>query len=200
MRMSFLIKSFLSLLCFILSIIVAASALADINWKEMSDEEVVKEINAGLVEYLRRGENKFELGQPVLIQTEDGSYTLTIDGAHILHSTLLDRLASEKGSDCVVISVQGVCDNIDWLPYKSLNYDYTDTYQIQKAIVVMQDGFALEILGLSGAVEDGMYEVGAEIKAGVKKRISMLYYALKDAGPIGVVVPGCNKPVVINLE
>lgn len=172
-------------------------ALAEINWAEMTDEEIEKEIALAKEELMSRHEDAFELGVPILIKNKYGSYLFTLDGAHILGEKW-EKTAKEKSDDCVMISIQGVCENIDcrWLG----DHDYIPNYQIQLDIhVADQDGFSLEMYDISGG-DDGKYEVGANTDVGEMKRVSLIYFAYLDNTSISVSIPDYDGSVELELK
>lgn len=170
--------------------------LADINWAEMSNEEIEMELAAGKQELLSRKQSEFELGVPIFIENKYGSYLFTLHGAHILGEHW-EKPAKEKGDDCIMISVQGVCENIDC---RWLGDEYVPNYQLQLDIrVTDQDGFSLEPYDISGG-DDGRYEVGAETGVGEMKRVSLIYYAYSDNTSIHIAIPGYEGSIELELQ
>ena len=158
-------------------------------------------------------ENAFAMNVPVLIKNEYGSYRFTLEGAHILSGEWEQIAQMYHTDDCMIISVQGVCDNIDckWLNDR----DYIPNVQIQKDIKVTdQEEFSLESFGftmedfgmpreafsLMGGFRDGRYEVFAETAPGQKKRVSLIYFAFKENTSVIVSVPGYDGSVEIELK
>ena len=169
--------------------------------------------NSEKQEALSGGENDFAMNAPMLIKNEYGSYRFTLEGAHILSGEWEQIAQMYHTDDCMIISVQGVCDNIDckWLN----NRDYIPNVQIQKDIKVTdQEDFSLESFGLTmedfgmpreafslmGGFRDGRYEVFAETAPGQKKRVSLIYFAFKENTSVIVSVPGYDGSVEIELK
>ncbi len=188
----------LILMCGLLLCLFASQAMAEINWAAMSNEDIEKELQAGKKELLSRGGDVFELGKPILIEDKHGTYLFTLDGAHIIEGSKWEKAANKKSADCVMISLQGVCENIDcnWWG----DYGYVPAYQIQQDIVVADpEGFSLEVYDASNG-EDGRYEVGAHIDVGTKKRVSMIFYAFTDTTSVFVSIPGHDGIVEIKIK
>lgn len=184
-------------MCGLLLCLLASQALAEINWADMPNEDIERELQIGRKELLSRGGDVFELRKPILIEDKYGTYLFTLDGAHIVEGSIWEKMANKKSADCVMISLQGVCENIDcnWC-----GDTYVPVYQIQKDIVVAdQEGFSLEVLDISSG-EDGRYEVGAHTDVGTKKRVSMIFYAFTDTTSILVSIPGHDGIVEVKIK
>lgn len=170
----------------LLMVMLVPSAIAEVDWSAMSDEEIRSEIQAGQKELMSRDSNEFKIGEPVIIRNKYGSYYFTLVGAHTTETD--SYLKKDKGEDAVVVCVQAVCENIDCNTYSN---NYISNYYIQSEDIRVadQERFSLEILDYTG-VDDGRYEVCAHTSAGEKRRISLTYFAYSDTTSIIVSIPG----------
>ena len=193
-------KAFVSILLVTFAfLLIATVALAEIDWASMTDEEIIAELEAGEAELARRTNSLLELGKPITIVNEYGSYVFTVENAHMLNNDYWNyklEVNHRKNDETVALSVQGVVENIDcrWLN----DYDYIPNYQIQKDMIVT-DHDGLESYNASNG-EDGRYEVGAETSPGEKKRVSLIYLVNINTSEVSVSFKGYEGTITIPLE
>ncbi|MBQ6325370.1 MAG: hypothetical protein IJI26_04810 [Clostridia bacterium] len=174
-------------------------AMAEIDWNDMTDEEICSEIEKAQGELGKRriDSSSIELGVPFYIEKKDGLYLFTIENAHILNSERWKRAAIEHaGDDCIIISVQGIIENVS---YDDWDGKIGYTTFINDISVIDQDGFTLESYNISGG-DDGKYEVGAFIRIGEKARVSLPYYAYIDTETVTIKVPEHEGEIFFSLR
>lgn len=122
-----------------------------------------------------------KLGEKIRISNSHGEYEFQIDNAQILdwpHHTK-DRPGT------IIVTLQGILENLS----SSGSYkDAISTYDLanNEFIVTDQEGFALEYCNGSG--NDGLYEVGAKVMTGTKKRVSIPFYASETCNAITILI------------
>lgn len=184
------------ILAFVLSVLMF-QALAEINWAEMTDEEIRNEIELAKAELASRHEAEFVVGKPIRIEDNNGSYLFTMDDVIILDGRWED-VAKEKGDDCYVLAIRGVCENLDWT---WMFGDAISTYMMKENLIVSdQDGFSLEPCGTIIGEGSGRYEVGVDIEKGTMKRVALLYYVYHDTTSIFISIPNHEGTIEIDLE
>ena len=187
------VYSFILVFLLVMSVIVP-TALAEVNWSTMTDEEIRKELQEGQKELLLRRSSMFTAHTSAAIKTEKGNYLFTLENAHTTAAT--QYLINQKGDDVIVVCIEGICENID---YKTSLRESVSNYDIQKWLQVTdQNGFSLEILDYTG-IDDGRYEVCAETNVGEKKRICLTYYAYMDTTSVIISIPGFAGNVEMHL-
>ncbi len=198
-------KTVILLLVFALLLSINTTAFATDPTKTASDFDPAEYTNEALIdirdeiyaELVSRREGILRIGEPVLISTEDGEYYFTIDNAHFLPSDDWMRWAEGRGEDSIMMSVQGVIENISC--DDSGKGGIFNLYIEKGMLVEDQDGFVLEILNVSGG-DDGRYQVGAKTSVGEKRRVSLVYYAFTDTESVTVSFKGMEGAVTIPLS
>ncbi len=130
-----------------------------------------------LVSFSAYAENE-GLGVQHGIDTNAGTFYVTIDNIHVIKGDeTADNLTSQKGADTIMIAVQAVIENENFVGFYNENYLYSSDVP-DYFDVIDAEGFSLEFYPYS--IVDGKYESPyAQVNTGTKKRISFPYYASK---------------------
>ncbi|WP_216393392.1 peptidoglycan-binding protein [Blautia sp. MSJ-19] len=124
-------------------------------------------------------EDVLQYGQEAEIQTDSGSYKVTVD--KIVETDQFDR----DDRTAKVICVDCVIENID---YK--NYDnQLSAYNVGTGEVALvdADGISAEFYDVSTTSKDG-YEFSADIKPGEKKRVALPFFVPEDTESVTVKI------------
>ena len=124
-------------------------------------------------------ESTLQYGQETEIQTDSGSYKVTID--KIIET---DQFNSDEQS-AKVVCVDCVIENID---YKKYDYDLSAYYVGTGEVALLDsDGISAEFYDVATTSRDG-YEFSADIKPGEKKKVALPFLVSEDTESVTVKV------------
>ena len=124
-------------------------------------------------------ENTLQYGQETEIQTDSGSYKVTID--KIIET---DQFNSDDQS-AKVICVDCVIENVDYKNYDNL----LSAYNVGTGEVALldSDGISAEFYDVATTSKDG-YEFSADIKPGEKKKVALPFLVAEDTESVTVKI------------
>ena len=124
-------------------------------------------------------EDALQYGQEVEVQTDSGSYKITID------KVVENNQLNDDDKTVKVVCVDCLIENVD---YK--NYDnQLGSYDVGKGAVALldADGISAEFYNLSASSDDG-YELYTTIQPGEKKRVALPYFVPENTDSVTVKI------------
>lgn len=124
-------------------------------------------------------EDALQYGQEVEVQTDSGSYKITVD------KVVENDQLSDDDKTIKVVCVECLIENVDYKNYDNqLNAYNVGTGEVS---LVDTDGISAEFYDIATTSEDG-YEFSADIKQGEKKRVALPFLVPTDTETITVKI------------